>query len=244
LSYCCIFAGEFELALEAASKLEAFGDATGIRRAQANAAMLAGLAHATRGEFRAGIALCERALDVSPDDFETAFILACLGKACSEAGDLDRAVSVLEKSVDLADRVRSLQFRAWFRTMLAEAYVLRGDIEKASVTVGSALTVSEQSQFMIGVGLSRQILGRIDCARGALRDAARNLEEARAVLTTVGARFELARTYVELANLAVAEWCPTCAQYHRKEACDLFIALKVPDIEMTKTVVEIAQPLG
>lgn len=70
----------------------AHGDSSGLRRAQANAAMLAGLAHAIRGEGSHAVELCERALEISPDDFETAFILACLGKACEQTGDLARAL--------------------------------------------------------------------------------------------------------------------------------------------------------
>lgn len=228
LSYCCIFAGEFDLALEAAFRLEAFGDATGIRRAQANAAMLAGLSRATRGEGEAGIELCERALDVSPDDFETAFILACLGKACCEAGESGRAVAVLEHAVALADKVRSLQFCAWFRTMLGEAYLLNGDIERAADVVGAALDVSAQSQFMIGVGLSKQIVGRIARARGAHAEAKRHLNKALQVLDSVGARFELARTRLELAALAHAEGNRVDGTAYLEEARALFAASKAP----------------
>jgi tetratricopeptide (TPR) repeat protein len=228
LSYCCTFAGEFDSALEAASRLEAFGDATGIRRAQANAAMLAGLSRATRGEGEAGIELCERALEVSPDDFETAFILACLGRACWETGDVTRAVAVLEQAVALADKVRSLQFRAWFRTMLGEAYLLNGEIDKAADVVGKALDVSTKSQFMVGVGLSNQVLGRIALAQGALTEAKRYLDEAVGTLGSVGARFELARTRLEFAALADAQGDRKNTMAHLKEAHSIFTALQAP----------------
>jgi class 3 adenylate cyclase/tetratricopeptide (TPR) repeat protein len=223
LSYCCVFAGEFDAALDAASRLEAFGDASGIRRAQANAAMLAGWSRATRGEAEAGIELCQRALDVSPDDFETAFILACLGKACCEAGDTARAVGVLEQAVALADKVRSYQFRAWFRTMLGEAYLLNGEGDKAADVAATALTMSASSQFLIGVGLSKQVMGRIAGARGARAEATHHLEEAVVLLSSVGSRFELARSHLELASLGD----PKDAVNHMKEARALFAALHV-----------------
>jgi tetratricopeptide (TPR) repeat protein len=216
LSYCCIFAGEFDAALDAASRLEAFGDASGIRRAQANAAMLAGLSRATRGEGEAGIELCQRALDVSPDDFETAFILAC-----REAGDIARAVGVLEQAVSLADKVRSFQFRAWFRTMLGEAYLLKGEDDRAAEVVAAALKMSAPSQFLIGVGLSKQVMGCIAGARGARAEATRHLEEAVALLSSVGASFELARCHLELARIGD----PKEAAIHLKEARTLFAAL-------------------
>lgn len=227
LSYCCIFAGDFEQALQAASRLDAFGDAAGIRRAQANAAMLAGLSHAMRGESETGINLCQRALEVSPDDFETAFILACLGRAYCEAGDAARAVTTLEQAVSLADRVRSLQFRAWFRTMLGEAYLLNGDHDKADTVLQQALEVSANMQFLIGVGLSKQVLGRLARARGEHAMAKQTLEEAGAIFRSVGARFELARTHLELAALADVQNDHRDATCHLTEARSLFVALHV-----------------
>lgn len=223
LGYCCIFAGEFDAALDAASRLEAFGDASGIRRAQANAAMLAGWSRATRGEGEVGIELCQRALDVSPDDFETAFILACLGKACCEAGDIARAVTVLEQAVALADKVRSFQFRAWFRTMLGEAYLLKGEGDRAADVVATALNMSASGQFLIGVGLAKQLMGRIAGARGARAEAKRHLKDAVAHLSAVGARFELARCHLELASIGD----PKEAVNDLKEARALFAALNL-----------------
>ena len=202
LSYCCIFAGDFDSALEAAARLKRFGDTSGLRRAQANAAMLAGLSRATRGEGEAGIALCEQALELSPDDFETAFILACLGRAAWEAGDVARAVTVLEEAVALADEVRSLQFRAWFRTMLGEAYFSSGAMQKAIDVVSKALDVSTETQFILGVGLSKQVLGTVAQAQGDLPASQRHLNDARRIFAELGARFELGRTLLGLATLS------------------------------------------
>lgn len=228
LSYCCIFAGEFDSALEAASRLDAFGDTTGIRRAKANAAMLAGLSRATRGEGKIGIALCEQARDVSPDAFETAFILACLGRAYWEAGDATRGVAALEEAVQLADRVRSLQFRAWFRTMLGEAYLLNGELDKAQAVAHEALDVSTKTQFLMGVGLAKQVLGRLAHSRVDLADAERDLNEAAAALTAVGARFELARTKLELGVVAIAQGKEDAAATNFYEARSMFTALQAP----------------
>jgi tetratricopeptide (TPR) repeat protein len=227
LSYCCIFAGEFDAALEAANRLAAFGEDTGIRRAQANAAMLAGLGNAMRGEAAAGIELCERALELSPDDFETAFILACLGRACAEAGDVARAVSVLEQAVGLADRVRSLQFCAWFRTMLGEAYLLNDAIDKADSVVREALEVSLDLQFSIGVGLSRHLLGRIAHVRGAPAEAGVQLSEAAQTFATLGARFEQGRAELDLAALARLRGDGDAAAGHLREAHRLFELLQI-----------------
>ncbi|HEX9569320.1 MAG TPA: adenylate/guanylate cyclase domain-containing protein [Rhodospirillales bacterium] len=228
LGYCCIFTGEFDSALEATTRLEALGNATGIRRAQSNAAMIAGLSHAMRGAAETGIALCERALELSPDEFETAFVLACLGRACQEAGDLARAVTVLEQAVALADRVRSLQFCAWFRAMLGEAYLLNGEIDKAAGAVGKALDVSSDIQFLVGVGLSKHLLGRIASAEGKLPEAKRHLSKALRTFATLGARFEEGRIHLDLAVLAHSQGNPEAAENSLRQAHDLFTALRIP----------------
>ena len=222
LGYCCTFAGDFDEALKAASELAAFGDANNIGRAKANAAMSAGLARATRGEGEAGIELCEEALRISPDRFETAFILACLGRAHLEAGHAARAVAALQQAVELADQVRSLQFRAWFRTMLSEAHLLDGDAGKAGLIAGEALTGATGAGFRLGIGLSKQALGMVAARRSDHVEAARNLEEAVTILAAIGARFEAARTRLELAAIAEASGDREAARWQRQAARTAF----------------------
>ena len=228
LSYCCTFAGDFDGALDAAVQLEAFADAAGIGRAKANAAMQAGLAHAMRGDADVGVESCRRALDISPDRFETAFILACLGRACVEAGDAARAVEALEQAVEQADQVRSLQFRAWFRTMLGEAYLLRGTLGNADAVVREALAASAGTGFVLGIGLAKQVLGRVAWALGDGAAAMRDLNEAIAILGELGARFELGRTHLALAEVAEAQGAGDAARSHLQQARASFVASRAP----------------
>jgi class 3 adenylate cyclase/tetratricopeptide (TPR) repeat protein len=228
LSYCCTFAGDFDSALEAATRLEAFGDAAGMRRAQANALMLAGLSHATRGDGKAGIELCERAHAISPDMFETAFILACLGKSRLEAGDTAGAVVDLEEAVRLADQRRSLQFRAWFRTMLGEAYASSGQVGKAVEVAREALDTSIGIQFSIGVGLAKQVLGRAALIQQDFAAAKAELSGAAETLASVQAQFELARTKLELAKSIHTQGDGESAVIQLRDARQLFEVLRAP----------------
>jgi class 3 adenylate cyclase/tetratricopeptide (TPR) repeat protein len=228
LSYCCYFTGDFDSALEIAVRLDTLGETTDNRRARANATMMAGLSYATRGEWMAGVEALNRALDISPDPFETAFILACLGKAYSEGGDPARAVPVIEQAVQLADRVRSLQFRCWFRTMLGDAYLLNGQKNKARKIIGQALETSAGVKFLLGVGLSHQVLGRIDHAGGFLADAHRHLEDALQTLASINCRFEAGRTHLDLAVLVHAQGKSQAIETHLREAYSLFRILRVP----------------
>ena len=107
----------------------------------------------------------------------------------------------MEQAVPLADRVRSVRFRAWFRTMLGEAYLASGELDKATAVVSEALETSSGMQFAVGAGLSRQVLGRIAQAQGNLAQAEQHLNDAVTLLTAVGALFDLARTKLALAKL-------------------------------------------
>jgi tetratricopeptide (TPR) repeat protein len=227
LSYSCYYVGDFDSAIEAAARLDALGQATGSRRARAEAAM-ASVSYAARGDWTQGIEVCRRALELAPDPFETAFVLACLGKAYSEAGDVERAVSTLEQAVQLADRVRSLQWRQYFRTWLAEAYRLAGQLDRAREVAGQAVEVCTSIEYALGVGSSHQILGRIAQAEGHWTEARRHLEEALRALTAIGARFEVGRTHVDLAFLAHAIGDHAAASSHLKEAHAVLLALSVP----------------
>jgi tetratricopeptide (TPR) repeat protein len=228
LSESCYLHGDFDLALEVAARLDAVGEATGSRRARANAAMLAGLSHATPGDCAVGIEACQRALELSPDDFETAFILGCLGKAHSEGGDVAQAIPVLEQAVRLADQVRSRQVHAWFRTWLGEAYLLGGRMDEAREVVSRALEISTDIEFLLGVGWSHQVLGRIALARGCLAEAERDLAKALETLVLVRARFETGHTHLFQASLAHAQERDEDAAAHLSEARSLFQKLRVP----------------
>jgi tetratricopeptide (TPR) repeat protein len=228
LSYASYYRGDFHSALDAAARLNVLGETAGSRRARANAVMMIGLSRATCGDWAEGIEAEQRALDLSPDNFETAWILACLGKAHTEGGDAAQAIPVLEQAVELADQVRSLQFRCWFRTMLGDAYVLNGDFDKAQLVARKALDVSSEIQFLLGVGWSKQVLGRLARAQGDLAEAEPNFNEAIETLGAIGARFELARTHLDLATLAQAQGDGENFQKHLKQAQELFSALQTP----------------
>jgi class 3 adenylate cyclase/tetratricopeptide (TPR) repeat protein len=228
LCYTSYYRGDFNTTLEASDRLEALGERTASRRARANAATMMGLALATRGDWAEGIEAEQRALSLSPDNFETAFILACLGKAHTEGGDAARAVPVLVQAVELADQVRSLQWRCYFRAMLGDAYVLNGDFDKARLVVRNALDGSTEIRFLLGVGWSKQVLGRMARAQGDMAEAARTFTEALSTFRAIGAQFELARTHLELAALAQSQGDTEMLKNQLLPACQLFLDLKAP----------------
>jgi hypothetical protein len=242
LSYSYYYAGEFDLALEAAARLDTLGETTGSRRARANAAMMAGLSYGTRGDSAAGIEACERALKLAPDPFETAAVLACLGKVHMDAGDLARAVPVLEQAVEVADRVRSRQWSAWFRTWLGEAYLLAGQMDLAQQVVSQTLQICTDVKYAVGIGFSNQVLGRIAQAQGALPEAEKYLTDALQILDSIQARFEVGRTCLFLASLAAARGDRGAAAASLRTAHSLFKTLRIP--QYVRRTEELARKFG
>jgi class 3 adenylate cyclase/tetratricopeptide (TPR) repeat protein len=228
LCYSHYYVGNLEAVIEVAARLDALGEASGSRRARANAGMIAGISQATLGDWKAGIQACERALEHAPDPFETAGVLACLGKALVEAGELARAVPILERAVQMGDEVRSRQWREWFRTLLGEGYLLDGQLDRARAVTEQALTVSTAIGYALGIGWAQQVLGRVAQAHGALAEAEEHLGAALEVFASVRSRFETARTQLFLAACAQARGDREAAATRVRAAHAAFTTVRSP----------------
>lgn len=138
--------------------------------------------------------------------------------------------------------VRSLQWRQWFRTWLGEAYRLAGHLEQGRHLMRETLQVCADVEFLLGVGLSHQVLGRIAQAEGNLAEAGHHLQEALGTLTAIGSRFEAGCTHLDLALLAHAQGTREAAVSHLEKAHALFRALGASrHVERTETL---ARELG
>jgi predicted ATPase/class 3 adenylate cyclase len=238
LSYCCYYAGDFDQALETAARLDTLGKTIGSRRARAESAM-GGLVYATRGDWAEGIEACERALKLSPDLFETAFVMACLGKAYSEAGDAERAVRTLEQATQMADQVRSRQWRAYFQAWLGEAYLRDNRLDQAQEVLDRTLAVCTDLKYAVGIGWCHHLLGQVAQARGGLAEAQRHLDEAVQVFRLLGAKFELARTCLAQAELSNAQSDSERVRNYLREARRLFDVLRTPKyVERTQQLAQ------
>ena len=116
--------GCFEQALEAAARVEAIGAATADRRLQTFAAWTTGWVQATRGEWEAGIASCQRALERSSDPLNTAFAMGWLGYAYLEQGDLASAMPALEQAVQSMRQFGYRRLEGLYTTLLGETHLL------------------------------------------------------------------------------------------------------------------------
>jgi tetratricopeptide (TPR) repeat protein len=220
--------GDFDVALAAEARAREIGDATGDRRLQSAGNFSLGLLHALAGDCEAGVTHCRRGLDASPDPFHTAYALGALGLACLEKGDSSEAIPALERSVEMMTLFRFKMLRGWCTIALGEAHRLQGELGRSEALVTEGLHMTRRLEHWFGMGLAQRALGRIARVRGALPEARVCLTEALRIFTSIPARFELARTHLDLAELAHASADPYGGSAHVREAHRLFIALGLP----------------
>ena len=237
-----IFLGDFAAVLEAEAQAKSIGDAIGDPRLQCYAAWTTGWANATRGEWDAGISDCERGLDHAPDPLSTAVAMGFLGSAYLEAGDIARAISMLEPAVEHMDQFRVRFLQGWYTTWLGEAYLLHQQIEQARARAQHGLEITKDIKNWWGMGCAQRTLGRIAKANGTAVEADMYLHEALDTFSSIHSRFELARIHLDLASLAFSQGHQDSATEHLSTACAWFRQLQVPKyIERTK---QIAQEYG
>ncbi len=220
--------GEFEAALVAEDQARAIGKAHGDRRLQSHATWTSGELLAVRGDWVAGIELCQRALEISPDPLDTANARGHLGSAYLEAGEAGQAIPFLEQAVHQFGQFRGGQGHGWYTMLLGTAHLAKGDLEGASVRTRTGLEILESAQYRRGIAWAQRTLGLIAEQAGALADAEAHLQQALAIFTAISARFEVARTHLALAQLARRRGDAGGATQSLQVAHHAFRALAVP----------------
>jgi len=237
-----IFASELDLTLESAARADEIGQTIGDRRIQTNAAVTSAFAHIYKGNCDEGIEAAQRALECSPDQFETALALGAMGAAWLERGDVEQALEVLTDAVAQATRFRSRQIQAHWKVSLGEAYLLSEQREEARTVAREALEISREVRYPLGIASAQSLLGRIARASGALAEAQDDLNQALQTLTSIRSRYWMARAHVELASLAGAQGNREAATSNLLAARSLFVALRVPN--WVKRSEHLAEELG
>jgi tetratricopeptide (TPR) repeat protein len=218
--------GEFDSALEAEARTRAIGEAIGDSRLQSYAAWTTGRTLATRGEWAAAIEACRQAVDSSRDPFSAAVAAGILGYVYLEKADATEAIPLLERSVEAFALFDARQHRSMFTAYLSEAYLVAGDLDRATEMGLEGLNAGKFGHTY-GVGWSRRVLGRIAQRRGDRSQAQRHLEDALECFRSSEAPLEVGRTLLALAEVTLSTETPSAAAHLRK-AHELFVTLRVP----------------
>jgi tetratricopeptide (TPR) repeat protein len=234
--------GDFATALEAMVRVRALGEAIGDPNLQSYAAWVSGWLHAMRAEWEQGITLCQQSLARSPHPLNTVLALSMLGYAYLEQGEPGQAIPLLEQAIQHTRQFQHRRLQGWAMILLGEAYRLQGDLEQARHLAGQGLDITQEVAYWPGVGVAQRTLGRIAQASSGLPEATQYLQAALDTFAAMPARYELARTRLDLAALAHAQGHSEAIATHLAEAHTLFTALRIPQyIERTA---QLASALG
>jgi len=219
------FMGDLNAALECAADGFAIGEELGDHRLQSYAAWNHAWFSATRGDGQDAITWGHRSIELSPDPLNNAFSLGWTGYAYLENGDPGRAISLLERSIELLAGMRYSRLVGWFKGWLATAYLLAGDPARARTEATASLEISTSTGFTWAVGLAQRALGIIAHTEGHRAGALRYLTEALQTFQATQSRFDAARTHLELAKLADEDGRRADAAAQRRAAHRLLTAL-------------------
>jgi tetratricopeptide (TPR) repeat protein len=150
-----------------------------------------------------------------------------LGHALLERADAAKAIPYFEKATLTMHEFGYSQNYGWFTVGLAESYLLTGNLEKARELALHGLTITRQSNFSLGSGLACRALGRIARRTGNLSQAETYFAQTLKTFSPIPARFELARTHVDVALLASFQKETALAAAHYQEAISTFSALNL-----------------
>jgi hypothetical protein len=151
-----------------------------------------------------------------------------LGAAHVEGEQADQAIPLLTTATEQMRRFGFLQLRAWFQAWLTDAYRLSDKLEAAASTAAEAVQAATQARFQFGLGLSHRALARVIQAQGVLAEAEAQFQTAHTHFSEVNARFEVARTRLDLSLLAHVQGRRLEAREHLTDAHSRFLELRVP----------------
>jgi DNA-binding winged helix-turn-helix (wHTH) protein/tetratricopeptide (TPR) repeat protein len=227
--------GNFEQALEAATRTRTIGEALEDLRLQTFAAWMRGWIHATRGEWDAGVAACQHALECSSDPLNTAFAIGWLGYAHLERKDPSAAIPLLEQAAQGMHQFGYRRLEGLYTVFLSEAHLVRGHPDTAHDLAHQGLALAQEEAYRVGIGWAQRTLGRIALSYGTSAEAECFLRKALTIFAAMPARFEVGRTRLALAELAYRQGNREAALTHLTEAHRLFWVLRTP-VYVTCTV--------
>ncbi|MGB7292191.1 MAG: adenylate/guanylate cyclase domain-containing protein [Thermodesulfobacteriota bacterium] len=159
-----------------------------------------GRTHLDKGEWDVGIDYCKKCLDTSPTPLFAVFGLGFLGYGYCKKGEWERGIKDLEKAIQQSRDFGLGHQQAQFSAFLAEAYLSIDERDKALERIKSTLEISKESGFRHLEGMAYRVLGEI--YGGTDFNKAKNyIEDSIRILKEIGAKNELAKSYLSLGRL-------------------------------------------
>ncbi len=204
LSLTAIPMGDWPRSLDYCRRALAYGEKVNDRRLLVVAWWRSGWTHIQRGDAAAGIACCQKALDLSPSPYDAAMTRAAMGYGLVKLGRMDEGIAMLTDAVDWFERSRLTFTRAWYAIWLADSHLRRGDAASARRLAEEVLAKSRESGYRYFEGLAERLLGTALLAEDSA-GAVRHLDAALGILDEAGVRNDVAKIFVAQAAVRRAE---------------------------------------
>jgi tetratricopeptide (TPR) repeat protein len=156
--------------------------------------------HIYKGQWNTGIKYCERCLEMSPPQIFAAITTGFLGIAYYKNGQLEKGIEFMEQGIELSNQFGMKFFSATVGIPLAELYLSIGERDIALQKINSALIISKESGFSHWEGMAYRVLGEIKSGAD-FNKAKEYVEDSIKILKRVGAKNELAKSYLSLGTL-------------------------------------------
>ncbi|MGH7331822.1 MAG: ATP-binding protein [Candidatus Rokuibacteriota bacterium] len=226
------YLGDFEQAMEYVTRGVQVAVAIQNPFAEASARLSRGVAHGERGDWPLAFTDFEQAQSTAErmgDAFRLYLVKLFAGRSHTMAGHPERARVLLEESAALAGQIGSTFALAWQKSFLAQALLALGALAAVPPLCQETIRLAAETgdrfpgacaQRTLAEALLRQDPARPEQAEVAIQEAMRIHRE-------IGARPELARTYVTHAHLLAAAGRAGEARARLTEARTMFEGMRM-----------------
>jgi DNA-binding SARP family transcriptional activator len=232
LAWNLLHLGDFASALLSVEQICTIGESLGDTSLQALGAHSMCRLRAVIGEYASAISTGRRAVEIASDPVSRAYALGHLGTAYSESGDATQAIATLEESITQLRRLSAGGYRrqmdGFLISHLSDAYLLKGDVDKAAGLAEEALHVSTEGKWSVAMAYAERAMGLVAWARGALTEAREHLGRALELFASVDTHFQVARIQLLLGEVCHVAGDHEAASCHVHAALETFRRLRAP----------------
>ncbi len=226
------YLGEFERAIEYVTRGVQVAVAIQNPFAEASAHLYRGVAHGERGDWPAAFADFEHAQSIAErvgDAFRLYLVKLFAGRNHTMAGQPERARVLLEESAVLAGQIGATFALAWQKSFLAQALLALGALGAVPALCQETIRLAGETGDRFPAACAQRTLAeaflRQDPARPEPAEVA--IQEALRIHREIGAKPELARTYVAHAHLLAVTGRREEARARLREARTMFGAMRM-----------------
>jgi len=174
-----------------------------------------------KGEFDVGINYSKKCLDISPTPLMAVFGTGYMGYGYYKKGELNKAITYLEKAVQQANDFGLVHHHTEFGLYLAEAHLSNNNKGQALEIINNALGIIRKSGYKYWEGAFYRVLGEL-YDKSEFKQAKKHIEESIRILKKVGAKNELAKCYLSLGRLYKEKGEKDKAKKYVTQALNLF----------------------